>query len=86
MISSKGATRELTPNNKPCYLQIFFTAFPDHRLPLPILMKKGFDLFAMVKKRVLIRHSELKAFGMPVSLPRRVNLSTGRKAYTHFAW
>jgi hypothetical protein len=84
---AKGATRELTKQQALNYLQIFFTAFPDHRF--------GFMDFEEMEEWVYCTGQEtgthqgildLNPFRMPISLPQRENPSNCRKACTHFVW
>jgi hypothetical protein len=67
---AKGGTLELTKQQALGYLQIFFTAFPDHRF--------GFDDFEEKEGLIYCTGQEsgshegvldLKPLGMPISLP-----------------
>ena len=67
---AKGATLELTKQQALGYLQIFFTAFPDHSFGWTDFEEKGDLVYCSgqetgTHKGVL----DLNPFGMPVSLP-----------------
>lgn len=67
---AKGATRELTKQQALGYLQIFFTAFPDHRFGFTDFEEKGDWVYCTgqetgTHKGVL----DLNPFGMLISLP-----------------
>ena len=67
---AKGPTLELTKQQTLGYLQIFFTAFPDHRFGFTDFEEKEGVIYCTgqetgTHKGVL----DLKPFGMPVSLP-----------------
>ena len=67
---AKGATRELTKQQALGYLQIFFTAFPDHRFTFTDFDEKGDLIYCNgqetgTHKGVL----DINPFGMPVSFP-----------------
>ena len=67
---AKGATRELTKQQALGYLQIFFTAFPDHRFGFTDFEEKGDWVHCTgqetgTHKGVL----DLNPFAMPISLP-----------------
>ena len=67
---AKGATRELTKQQALGYLQIFFTAFPDHRFGFSDFEEKG-DLIQCTGQETGTHQGflDLKPLGMPVSLP-----------------
>lgn len=67
---AKGATRELTKQQTLAYLQMFFTAFPDHRFDFNNFEEKGDSIYCTAQetsthKGVL----DLTPFGIPVSMP-----------------
>ena len=67
---AKGATRELTKQQTLGYLQIFFTAFPDHNFNFIDFEEKEGSIYCTgqetgTHKGVL----DLNPFGMPVLLP-----------------
>jgi SnoaL-like polyketide cyclase len=67
---AKGTTQELTKQQALGYLQIFFTAFPDHCFGFADFEEKGDLIYCTgqetgTHKGVL----DLYPFGMPVSLP-----------------
>ncbi len=67
---AKGATLELTKQQALGYLQIFFTAFPDHSFGFADFEEKGDSIYCTgqetgTHKGVL----DLNPFGMPVALP-----------------
>lgn len=67
---AKGATLEFTKQQALGYLQIFFTAFPDHRFGFTDFGEKGDLVYCTgqetgTHKGVL----DLNPLGMPVSLP-----------------
>jgi predicted ester cyclase len=67
---AKGATRELNKQQALGYLQIFFTAFPDHRFGFADFEEKGDWVHCTgqetgTQKGVL----DLNPFAMPISLP-----------------
>ena len=68
--SAKGATRELAKQQALGYLQIFFTAFPDHRFGFMDFEEKGDWVYCTgqetgTHKGVL----DLNPLGIPLSLP-----------------
>jgi len=67
---AKGATRELTKQQALGYLQIFFTAFPDHRFGFTDFEEKG-DLIQCIGQETGTHTGvlDLNPFGMPISLP-----------------
>lgn len=67
---AKGATSELTKQQALGYLQIFFTAFPDHRFGFADFEEKG-DLIECTGQEIGTHQGvlDLKPLGMPVSLP-----------------
>ena len=67
---AKGATRELTKQQALGYLQIFFTAFPDHRFGFTDFEEKG-DLIYCTGQETGTHKGilDLNPFGMPISLP-----------------
>ena len=67
---AKGATLELTKQQTLGYLQIFFTAFPDHRFGFTDFDEKG-DLVYCNGQETGTHTGilDLKPLGMPVSLP-----------------
>jgi predicted ester cyclase len=67
---AKGATRELTKQQALGYLQIFFTAFPDHRINFTDFEEEG-DLICCTGQETGTHKGilDLKPLGMPVSLP-----------------
>jgi predicted ester cyclase len=67
---AKGATRELTKQQTLGYLQMFFTAFPDHRFNFTDFEKKGDSTYCTGQETGT--HTgvlDLNPIGMPVSLP-----------------
>ena len=67
---AKGATRELTKQQALGYLQMFFTAFPDHRFNFADFEQKG-ELITCTgqEKGTHMGILDLNPLGMPVSLP-----------------
>ena len=67
---AKGATRELNKQQALGYLQIFFTAFPDHRFRFADFEGNG-DLIQCTGQETGTHQGilDLKPLGMPVSLP-----------------
>jgi hypothetical protein len=67
---AKGATRELTKQQALGYLQMFLTAFPDHRFGFAEFEEKG-DLITCTGQETGTHLGvlDLKPFGIPVSLP-----------------
>jgi hypothetical protein len=67
---AKGATRELTKQQALGYLQIFFTAFPDHRFGFTDFEEKG-DWVRCTGQETGTHKGvlELNPFGIPISLP-----------------
>ena len=67
---AKGATRELTKQQALGYLQIFFTAFPDHRFGFTDFEEKG-DWVHCTGQETGTHQGvlDLNPFGMPISLP-----------------
>jgi len=68
--SAKGGTLELAKQQALGYLQIFFTAFPDHRFGFTDFDEKG-DLVYCTGQETGTHNGvlDLKPLGMPVSLP-----------------
>lgn len=68
--SAKGATVELTKQQTLSYLQMFFTAFPDHRFNFTDFEEKG-DLINCTGQETGTHQGilDLNPLGMPVSLP-----------------
>ena len=67
---AKGATRELTKQQTLGYLQIFYTAFPDHRFNFTDFEEKEGEIYCTGEETGT--HTgvlDLKPFGMPISLP-----------------
>ena len=66
---AKGATRELTKQQALGYLQIFFTAFPDHRFGFTDFEEKG-DWVHCTGQETGTHQGvlDLNPFGMPISL------------------
>jgi predicted ester cyclase len=67
---AKGATRELTKQQTLGYLQMFFTAFPDHRFNFTDYEEKEDSIHCTAQEKGT--HTgvlDLTPFGMPVSLP-----------------
>ena len=67
---AKGATRELTKQQALGYLQIFFTAFPDHSFGFADFEEKG-DLINCAGQETGTHKGilDLNPFGIPISLP-----------------
>jgi len=67
---AKGGTRELTKQQALGYLQIFFTAFPDHRFGFADFEEKG-ELIQCTGQETGTHQGvlDLNSFGMPISLP-----------------
>jgi len=67
---AKGATLEITKQQTLGYLQIFFTAFPDHRFGFTDFEEKG-DLVYCTGLETGTHQGvlDLNPFGMPISLP-----------------
>lgn len=67
---AKGATLELTKQQALGYLQIFFTAFPDHRFGFTDFEENG-DLIHCTGQETGTHTGvlDLKPLGMPISLP-----------------
>jgi hypothetical protein len=67
---AKGGTLELAKQQALGYLQIFFTAFPDHRFGFTDFEEKG-DLVSCTGQETGTHTGflDLKPLGMPVSLP-----------------
>ena len=84
---AKGGTAELTKQQTLAYLQIFFTAFPDHRFGFSDFEEKG-DLVTCTGEETGTHQGvlDLNPLGVPVLLPPTGNLSNCQKAYLHFAW
>jgi predicted ester cyclase len=69
--SAKGSTLELTKQQVLGYLQIMFTAFPDHRFGFADFEAKGDSIYCT--SRETGTHTgilDLNPLGMPVSLPQ----------------
>jgi len=67
---AKGATRELTKQQTLGYLQIFFTAFPDHHFGFADFWEKGDSIYCTGQETGT--HTgvlDLNPFGITVSLP-----------------
>jgi hypothetical protein len=67
---AKGATRELTKQQTFGYLQIFFTAFPDHRFGFADFEERDGVIYCTGQE--IGTHTgvlDLKPFGIPLSLP-----------------
>ena len=67
---AKGGTLELTKPQALGYLQIFFTAFPDHRFGFTDFVEKGDSVESTGQETGT--HTgllDLKPLGMPLSLP-----------------
>ena len=67
---AKGATRELTKGQALGYLQLFFTAFPDHRFGFADFEEKG-DLIQCTGQETGTHTGvlDLNPLGRPISLP-----------------
>ena len=67
---AKGGTLELTKQQTLGYLQIFFTAFPDHSFGFADFEEKG-DLIYCTGRETGTHKGilDLNPFGMPISLP-----------------
>ena len=67
---AKGATLEFTKQQALGYLQIFFTAFPDHRFGFADFEEKG-DLICCTAQETGTHQGvlDLNPFGMSLSLP-----------------
>ena len=67
---AKGGTLELTKQQTIGYLQIFFTAFPDHSFGFADFEEKG-DLVYCTGQEKGTHNGvlDLNPFGMPISLP-----------------
>ena len=67
---AKGATLELTKQQTLGYLQIFFTAFPDHRFGFTDFEEKG-DVIQCSSQETGTHLGvlDLRPFGIPISLP-----------------
>lgn len=67
---AKGATRELTKSQALGYLQLFFTAFPDHRFDFADFEEKGDWVYCTGQETGTYQGIlDLNPFGMPISLP-----------------
>ena len=67
---AKGATRELTKSQALGYLQLFFTAFPDHCFGFADFEEKGDWVFCTGQETGTHQGIlDLNPFGMPISLP-----------------
>jgi hypothetical protein len=67
---AKGATRELTKQQALGYLQIFFTAFPDHRFGFTDFEEKGDWVHCTGQETGTHKGAlDLNPFGVPISLP-----------------
>jgi hypothetical protein len=68
--SAKGPTRELTKQQTLDYLQIFFTAFPDHSFSFTDLEEKEGAIYYTGQETGTHQGVlDLQPFGMPISLP-----------------
>lgn len=66
---AKGATRELTKQQTLGYLQMFFTAFPDHRFNFTDFEEKEGAIYCTGQETGTHQGVlDLKPFGMPISL------------------
>lgn len=71
---AKGETRELDKQQALGYLQIFFTAFPDHHFGFTDFEEKGDWVYCTGQETATHQGIlDLNPFGMPISLP-----STGK--------
>jgi hypothetical protein len=67
---AKGATRELTKQQALGYLQIFFTAFPDHNFGFTGFEEKGDWVYCTGQETGTHQGVlDLNPFGMPISMP-----------------
>jgi hypothetical protein len=67
---AKGATRELTKQQTLGYLQIFFTAFPDHRFGFTDFEEKDGVVYCTGQETGTHQGVlDLQSFGIPLSLP-----------------
>ncbi len=67
---AKGATLEFTKQQTLGYLQIFFTAFPDHRFRFTNFEEKEGLIYCTGQETGTHRGIlDLNPFGMPISLP-----------------
>jgi len=67
---AKGATVELTKHQTLGYLQMFFTAFPDHRFSFTDFEEKDGLIYCTGQETGTHQGVlDLNPFGMPVSLP-----------------
>jgi ketosteroid isomerase-like protein len=68
--AAKGPTMELTKQQALAYLQLLFTAFPDHRFGLADYEEEGELIHCTTHESGTHQGIlDLKAFGLPVALP-----------------
>ncbi len=67
---AKGSTRELTQQQSLAYLQMFFTAFPDHRFGFTDFVEDGDLVYCTGEETgTHLGTLDLNPFGMPLTLP-----------------